>query len=304
MRGSASRLAGLEDLVRLVVAVPGVHRADDRELVEHRRLLRQVLAEQDAGQPGGDDAERAAVLERAVGLGVPGVDLAGAAGHPEQDDGLASPDRPARLGGAGPVAEQVRQAQPGQARQAGLEQLRRLATTSPPAPAGLRSAKACRWSCLRRRSVSIIRSRTRPEIQVHELPTDDNGRRRRGQAPDSAAPVVQALARAGPAPIVASGQLGIRPMPGNAAMVKEEAVLSLGGESPARRHHEMHRGADTLTHHLDLHGRLFSLRLARRRKRDSRRHRILSSCVKLAFRHEWPEGSSPSELAPRRSPSC
>ena len=146
-RGSASQVGRLEDLVRLVVAVPAVHRADDRELVEHRRLLRQVLAERDAGQPGGDDAEGAAVLERAVGLGVPGVDLAGAAGHPEQDDALfprigrpASDARARHRSRSGRLSP-ARPASPA------LSMLRRLATTRPSRSVGLRPAKACGCEC-------------------------------------------------------------------------------------------------------------------------------------------------------------
>ena len=42
-------VGGLEDLVGLMVAVPGIHRADDREPVEHRRQLGQVLASETPG---------------------------------------------------------------------------------------------------------------------------------------------------------------------------------------------------------------------------------------------------------------
>ncbi len=118
---SGGEMAGLEDLVRLVVAFASVHRSDDREPVEHRRLLRQVLAELDAGELRRDHAERSPVLERPAGLRVPGIDLARSAGHPEQDHGLIAADRPARLGRPGPFAEQARQAQPGQTRQARLD---------------------------------------------------------------------------------------------------------------------------------------------------------------------------------------
>ncbi len=38
--GGGFEVPGLEDLVRLVVAVGGVDRAEDGELIEHGRLLR------------------------------------------------------------------------------------------------------------------------------------------------------------------------------------------------------------------------------------------------------------------------
>ena len=42
-------IAGLKDLVRLVVAVAGVDRTNEREAIEHRRLFRQVLANMTPG---------------------------------------------------------------------------------------------------------------------------------------------------------------------------------------------------------------------------------------------------------------
>ena len=63
----------------------------------------------------------APVLERPVGLGVPGVDLAGAAGHPEEDDRLVPRGGPARRGRPGPASEEVGQAQSRHSRQPGLE---------------------------------------------------------------------------------------------------------------------------------------------------------------------------------------
>jgi hypothetical protein len=90
-----------------MVTVPGVHRSDNGEPIEHRCLLRHVLAKQDAGQFGGDDFDGTTVLERAIGFGVPGVYVAGTAGHPEQNDRLAALDWLPCLGGTRPVAEGV-----------------------------------------------------------------------------------------------------------------------------------------------------------------------------------------------------
>lgn len=57
----------------------------------------------------------------------------------------------------------------------------------------------------------------------------------------------------------------------------------------------MQRKADTVTHRLDHDVTLFSLRLARRRKRDLRRHRIMAKCVRLEFCQEWSEVRSPGD---------
>ena len=63
------------------------HAADDRELVDLPRHLRQVLADLHAGDVGLDRPERPA--GRPAGLHVEGVDLAGPAVHPQQDAALA-----------------------------------------------------------------------------------------------------------------------------------------------------------------------------------------------------------------------
>jgi hypothetical protein len=57
----------------------------------------------------------------------------------------------------------------------------------------------------------------------------------------------------------------------------------------------MQRKADTETHRLDHDVRLFSLRLARRRRRDLRKHRIMAKCVRLEFCQEWSEVRSPGD---------
>ena len=79
---------GLHHHVRLVIALPAIDRADERELIEHRRLLRQILANVDAGQLGRDVLERPANLARHRGLHVPGVDVRWAARHPQQNHRL------------------------------------------------------------------------------------------------------------------------------------------------------------------------------------------------------------------------
>jgi hypothetical protein len=51
---------------------------------------RQQVAKLDAGDAAGDGAELAAVIGRGVGLGVPHVDVARSAAHPEDDDRFVS----------------------------------------------------------------------------------------------------------------------------------------------------------------------------------------------------------------------
>src|SRR5205823_13295474 len=55
-----------------------------------RRHFRQVFAGTEAGELRSDGAERAAVLDGAVRLRVPRVDVTGAAGHPQQDDAFGT----------------------------------------------------------------------------------------------------------------------------------------------------------------------------------------------------------------------
>ena len=66
-----------------VVGFLGAHRADEGHVVHVPGDLRQVLADLDAGDGGGDLLEGAAVV--VAGLEVEGVHLAGAAVHPQQD---------------------------------------------------------------------------------------------------------------------------------------------------------------------------------------------------------------------------
>src|SRR5436190_22536431 len=79
------QVAGLKNLIWFVIAVPRIDRANDRELVEHRRLFRQMLADDHSRQLGLRDAEGAAIVLGTLWLTVPGVDVAWTAGHPEQD---------------------------------------------------------------------------------------------------------------------------------------------------------------------------------------------------------------------------
>jgi len=139
--GGRLDVAGLKDLVRLVVAVARVDRAEDRQLVEERRLLGQVLADEGARQARGDYAERTAVLVGAVGLGVPGIDVAGPAGHPEEDDALGVSGTAAGFSRFAAGAEQGGEGEPGQAGQPGLEHAAAAAHRKPFAPARVQAGK-------------------------------------------------------------------------------------------------------------------------------------------------------------------
>ena len=101
-----------------VAGVGVVRRADDGELVHDLGLLRQVLADLDAGHVGGDRLELAAELGRGVRLEIVHVDVAGPAGLPDQDDRLAVRWRcPVR-----PEPEQARQRQAAEGERADLEE--------------------------------------------------------------------------------------------------------------------------------------------------------------------------------------
>ena len=66
---------------------------------------------------------------------------------------------------------------------------------------------------------------------------------------------------------------------------------------------DMHRDAGARANRLDHGIGIVSLRLARRRMRELRRHRILSKCAELGFCQEWSELRSPSDLGcPSSSP--
>ena len=75
------------------------HRADQRHLVVDLGELRQQLGELDAGQLGVDRLEDAADVVRNVVLGVPQVEVAGAALEVEEDDALGLAEAGAAVGG-------------------------------------------------------------------------------------------------------------------------------------------------------------------------------------------------------------
>ena len=108
--GVAARvIAGEANLVAGRVArVVVVQAADDRPLVHDACAHRQHVGELNARHARVHRAELAAVLGRGVGLGVPHVDVAGPAAHPEQDDvvGLLRAARPASaLAGAAAASD-------------------------------------------------------------------------------------------------------------------------------------------------------------------------------------------------------
>ena len=88
--GLRIEMPGLKDPVRFMVTMSCVYRANNRTAVEHRRHLGQVLAKQDAWQLRLNHAKRAAILQRTIGFGVPRVDLAGTARHPQKNDGFVA----------------------------------------------------------------------------------------------------------------------------------------------------------------------------------------------------------------------
>ena len=108
-------MTGLEGHVGFVVALVSIHRPHHGELVEHRRLLGQEIADEDTRLSGLDHAKGAAVVERAFGLRIPRINVAGSPAHPQQDHGLAAGHLPTGLGGMGTFGQQAGQRQAGQA---------------------------------------------------------------------------------------------------------------------------------------------------------------------------------------------
>ena len=138
-----ARLGGqvgrLKDLVRLVVAKRGIHRADDGQLVHQGRLLRQVLAEAHAGKLRGDRAERPADSDRRIRLHVPRIDMAGAAGHPNQDDALAARQCVAGCRCSSAARSRSANDNPAKPARLALRTLRRLTTERPSCLCGFKN---------------------------------------------------------------------------------------------------------------------------------------------------------------------
>jgi hypothetical protein len=81
-----------------------------------------VLAEKNAGQPGGDRGERSTILERTIRFGVPCIDVTGAAGHPEEDHGAVRGEGSNRAGAGITGEEQSGKGKTGAASEACLEE--------------------------------------------------------------------------------------------------------------------------------------------------------------------------------------
>ena len=78
------RVAGVHEVARpIVVPLLAGQRANQRELLHARAQAREVLAQLDAVDAGGDGLELAP--RGAARLGIEGVDVAGPARHVEQD---------------------------------------------------------------------------------------------------------------------------------------------------------------------------------------------------------------------------
>src|SRR4051812_29091026 len=86
-------------------------------------------------------------------------------------------------------------------------------------------------------------------------------------------------------------------------MVKEEIVCPPGRYRIGSENCKMPRDAGARASNLDLRLGFVSSGLARRRERDLRRHCILAKYARLAFRQEWSELRSSSDLGcPSSSP--
>ncbi len=92
VRVGAGGIAGEANLIAGGVAgVVVVEAADDGPLLHDPAGHRQQVAQEDAGHLARRNAELAAILDRGVWLGVPHVDVAGTAAHPQDDDRRFAP---------------------------------------------------------------------------------------------------------------------------------------------------------------------------------------------------------------------
>ena len=76
------KIRRLENHVRFMITVTSIHRPDDRELVQHCSLLRQMLTNYNARQFGFRDTKWTSINPRTIRLTVPGIDVTWTTGHP------------------------------------------------------------------------------------------------------------------------------------------------------------------------------------------------------------------------------
>jgi hypothetical protein len=104
-----------------MVTLATVHRSNRGNLIHDPCLLGQVFTDLDSGQGCLGDTKRTPVFIGTVRLGIPGIQVAWSARHPEQDDTLACPHPPATGSRLGPLLEQSGQREPGEPGKAGFQ---------------------------------------------------------------------------------------------------------------------------------------------------------------------------------------
>jgi hypothetical protein len=107
--GFSRKVGGLHHHVWLMIALPAIHGANQGEPIEHRCLLRVILAEMNTRQLGRDILERAADFRRHLRFHIPRVNVRRTAGHPKQNHGFAAGQRITCGGGFGSKTEQAGQ---------------------------------------------------------------------------------------------------------------------------------------------------------------------------------------------------
>lgn len=73
----------LHHLIGLMIASPGIHRTNQGEFIRELGVFRQMFADMNARQRGGNGGKRAAPIFRQMRLGIQSIDVAGAATHPK-----------------------------------------------------------------------------------------------------------------------------------------------------------------------------------------------------------------------------
>src|SRR6516225_2294243 len=99
-----------------------IQAADNRPFIHDLAALREQVGQDNSGHLGRTNAEFTAILDRGVGFGIPHIDVAGSAAHPENDDRMRVSRTGARLSGSGLKTKQIGQAQSGGSENAGLQE--------------------------------------------------------------------------------------------------------------------------------------------------------------------------------------
>ncbi len=129
--GLGVEIPSLQNHIRLVIAELGIDRSNQCKTIEHRRLFGQMFADEHPRQGRRSDSKGASILDRAIRLGVPSIDLTRTTGHPQQNDALALGSTQPTLSDRLSSLDQSRKGQPGDTAKTRFEQISAAGTHQP-----------------------------------------------------------------------------------------------------------------------------------------------------------------------------